>query len=510
MSTRQFNLPSNVSYPQGDDDDKNQSFANLMSHFQNGGDDLEQILQNERPNLVVDDSIKNDVRLTPSEINLLANEVANSKEFLVIAEEINISDLEDVRRDTDEVEQFLDTLNVTCESCITYEKVTIIAQIKPGDHIRFHRKLIGINFYNHHAIVTQVYHDISDPKKGQMTLVHFNKNIRGVITVVKETKEFNMAAENIDIVKYKSRSYTAEKIVSAANKMADKFENGQQDESYGPSGNNCEAKSNEIATGSKFSQQVSSIANYVKSTITWLLKYFLRVAIRFCNKMKTCIAHISVICSLLILIDQIASLKSKLKKGFLCLKCYQKEHTKLMTSLLFCLISVGISVVSHTSGTYIAVCTVIAIALPFASSFLVDTVGTFIQPGYNVSKQVVRRCDMLRKGDVITFPYVGLDHEGVITGMTPFSDNLSEVVKVTVVHFNYAGLFGTRTVVEEDFFFNLACQSVHVYDFSGEKVHTPQEVVARAIEKKGSQNFNAYDNRASHLSRYCKVKLNLI
>jgi hypothetical protein len=166
--------------------------------------------------------------------------------------------------------------------------------------------------------------------------------------------------------------------------------------------------------------------------------------------------------------------------------------------------------VSHTSGTYIAVCTVIAIALPFASSFLVDTVGTFIQPGYNVSKQVVRRCDMLRKGDVITFPYVGLDHEGVITGMTPFSDNLSEVVKVTVVHFNYAGLFGTRTVVEEDFFFNLACQSVHVYDFSGEKVHTPQEVVARAIEKKGSQNFNAYDNRASHLSRYCKVKLNLI
>jgi hypothetical protein len=38
---------------------------------------------------------------------------------------------------------------------------------------------------------------------------------------------------------------------------------------------------------------------------------------------------------------------------------------------------------------------------------------------------------MLRKGDVITFPYVGLDHEGVITEMTPLSDNLSEVVKVT-------------------------------------------------------------------------------
>jgi hypothetical protein len=71
-------------------------------------------------------------------------------------------------------------------------------------------------------------------------------NIRGVLTVVKETKEFNMAAE--DIVKYKSHSYTAEEIISTANKMADKFKKGQQDESYGVSGNNCEGKSNEIAT----------------------------------------------------------------------------------------------------------------------------------------------------------------------------------------------------------------------------------------------------------------------
>jgi hypothetical protein len=72
---------------------------------------------------VVDDSIKNDVRLTPSEINLLANEVANSKEFLVIAEEINISDLEDVRRDTDEVEQFLNTLNVNTIHLVDHSQI---------------------------------------------------------------------------------------------------------------------------------------------------------------------------------------------------------------------------------------------------------------------------------------------------------------------------------------------------------------------------------------------------
>jgi hypothetical protein len=59
MSTQRFYLPNNVPYPQDDDDDESQSFADLISHFQNGGNDLEQILQNERRNLVVDDSIKN-------------------------------------------------------------------------------------------------------------------------------------------------------------------------------------------------------------------------------------------------------------------------------------------------------------------------------------------------------------------------------------------------------------------------------------------------------------------
>lgn len=506
MSTQRVNLPNNLPFPH-DDDNENQSFADLMSHFQNGGEDLQHILQSERQNLVVDDSISNDVRLTPSEINVLTHDVINSEEFLDIAEEINTSDLEDVGRGTDEVEQFLNTLDVTCESCITYEKVTRIAQIKPGDHIRFHKTFIGINFYNHHAIVTQVNHDITDPKKGEMTLVHFNKNL----IFVKEPQKFNMATENIDIVRYKTRSYTAEEIVSTANKMADKFKNHQQAESYGVSGNNCEGKSNEIATGSRHSSQVSIVTTYVKSTIAWLLKFFLKAGIRLLNKAKPYIrgfAHITVILSLLTIIDQIASLKSKLKKGFLCLKCYQKEHSKLMISLLFCLISVGISVVCHVGWIYFAISTVIAIALPFVSSLIGDAVMPFIQPAYKVSKQIVRRGNMLRRGDVITFTYFGLGHEGVITEFTPLSDNQSEVVKVTVVHFNFAGLFCTRTVVEEDFFFNLSRQHVYVYDFSGENVYPPQEVVDRARKKIGSQNFNTYSNRSSHLSRYCKVKLN--
>jgi hypothetical protein len=57
---------------------------------------------------------------------------------------------------------------------------------------------------------------------------------------------------------------------------------------------------------------------------------------------------------------------------------------------------------------------------------------------------------------------------------------------------NRTGLFGTRTVVEEDFFFDLARQNVDVYDFSGEDVYPPQEVVDRAREKIGSILFLVY------------------
>ena len=504
---QQCTIPNFFPFPHHDDKE-NMWFGIAMTDFHDGESEINKILKNEKPNLKVNGSIKDYVRLTRSDINTLSHDVCNSAEFLQITKNIYSCDLKSIGSGKYKIEQFLDVLSVTCQGCMEYEKVTEIAEIKPGNHIRFHRMYSGINFYNHHAIVIEVTESETDVTQGEMTLVHFHKNNRGVITVVKETEKFNMKTQHIDIVKYKFDSYTAAEIIERANRMAHKFKKGQQAESYSFLGNNCEDNSHEIATGSKNSQQVTAVTDYVKSTIAWLLKLFLKVAIRFVTRIKQYIrgfVHITVIFSLFTIIDQITGLDSKREKGLLCLDCYNKEYTKLMISLLFCLISVGISVVSHVGLTYFAISTVIATALPVVSSLINDAVMPFIHPAYNVSKQVVGKADLLQMGDVITFPYFGFDHEGVITEITS-SDNQSNVVKVTAVHYNYAGLFGTRTVVEEVFFFDLARENVYVYNFREYHTYPPKKVVERAKEKIGSQHFNMFYNRSSHLSRLCKTE----
>ncbi|XP_052058349.1 uncharacterized protein LOC127698741 [Mytilus californianus] len=390
---------------------------------------------------------------------------------------------------------------------MTYEKVHRITQIIPGDHIRFHRRIVGLNVYNHHAIVTDVQAE-RNQRVGKMTLIHFQRDITRKFTVLRQTKEYDMETEEVDIVRYQGRPFTPEQIVDRANKMADKFEQDDHAESYNFFGNNCEEKANEIATGSKFSNQVSSFANYVKSTISWLLKLLLKGAIKFCQGIKPFIrgfAHITVIASLLSMVDRMATLKDKLKKGLMCLKCYEKENRKITVSLVFCLISIGISVMFHVSWFYFAVSAAVAIALPLVSSFVMDTIMPLIQPASKIPKPVVKRCNMIRNGDVITFPYIGLNHEGIATRVSPYKTNDLHEVKLTLVHFNYPGFFGTRTVVKEEFFFDLKKNYVYVYDFHQEKPFQSHEVVKRALDRCGDQNFSTFFNRSSHLSRHCKT-----
>ncbi|VDI04071.1 Hypothetical predicted protein [Mytilus galloprovincialis] len=134
-----------------------------------------------------------------------------------------------------------------------------------------------------------------------------------------------------------------------------------------------------------------------------------------------------------------------------------------------------------------------------------DAIVPLIQPSSKIPKPVVKRFNMIRNGDVITFPYIGLNHEGVVTSVFPYNANDLHEVKLTLVHFNYPGLFGTRTVVIEELFFDLKKENVYVYDFSQENHFHSQEVVKRAIDRVGDQNFSTFSNRSSHMSRHCKT-----
>lgn len=104
-------------------------------------------------------------------------------------------------------------------------------------------------------------------------------------------------------------------------------------------------------------------------------------------------------------------------------------------------------------------------------------------------------------GDIIDFNYCGLAHQGVVVKV-----EYPESIKCDVVHYNYAGIWGTRSVVEETFIFNLSDQNLHVHDYNGHDIYEADEVVRRAKSRVGEQKFNTFTNRSSHLAKWCKMK----
>jgi len=115
----------------------------------------------------------------------------------------------------------------------------------------------------------------------------------------------------------------------------------------------------------------------------------------------------------------------------------------------------------------------------------------------------VRSMDDFSPGDVIRFRYCGLPHEAVLVKIEQ-----AENIRINVIHYNYAGIFGTREVVNEEMTFNLSDENMYIHDYGNVEVYEQEEVVQRAQSRVGEQKFNTFTNRSSHLAKWCKIKQN--
>ena len=115
----------------------------------------------------------------------------------------------------------------------------------------------------------------------------------------------------------------------------------------------------------------------------------------------------------------------------------------------------------------------------------------------------VRSINDLSPGNVIRFRYYGLPHEAVLVSIAE-----AENIRVNVIHYNYAGIFGTREVVNEEMTFKLSDKNVHIHKYGNGEVYEPDEVVRRAKSRIGEQKFNMFTNRSSHLAQWCKIRQN--
>jgi hypothetical protein len=127
----------------------------------------------------------------------------------------------------------------------------------------------------------------------------------------------------------------------------------------------------------------------------------------------------------------------------------------------------------------------------------------WIQPAFLIPKQKLCIENMPRAGDIITFHYQNLPHEGVVSNVHGIGSDMTGL-KATIIHFPWPGLFGTYAVTEETIYLNQT-DDVSALDYGGTHHLPPSEVVKRTEEQLGKQNHNHFTYRSCHLSRYCKI-----
>jgi len=381
-----------------------------------------------------------------------------------------------------------------CKNCTKYKRVQTHDQLKRGDSIRFPR-IEGL--YYHHAIVKEVQNG-PNSSGCTLTLIHLQKvGLPLLSQVIEETKTYDLKKEIVEKVIYKSNRFTPDEIIQRAEKYA--AEN-RIPRVYNII-ENCEKLSNEFAQGVKISHQVHSKSQQLISGLCWILNVFCKIGSRI-RRIRG-IALFASIVSLTDIIQKIIQLKKFFRDKIVCFCCYDKEHKKLKISLVLGLISLAVSAISHFNWSTLTISLIISIALPLVVPHMYEYIMPLIQPSFLIPKLNLGIQNIPRAGDIITFDYQNLPHEGVVSYVHGIGSDTTRF-KATIIHFPWPGLFGTYTVSEDTIYFNKT-DDVSFLDFERTHHYRASDVVKRAKEQLGQRHHNHFTYRSSHLSRYCKV-----
>jgi len=154
-----------------------------------------------------------------------------------------------------------------------------------------------------------------------------------------------------------------------------------------------------------------------------------------------------------------------------------KNAKKVKIKFVLGVINLAISVISHFNWSTLTIGLNISIAPPFGVPIVYKHIMPLIQPEFLMPKQTLSINNIPRTGDIITFDYHNLPHEGVVSKVHGKGSDIARL-KATIIHFSWPGLFGTYIVTEETIYFN-QIDDVSALDFEGTH-HLPASDVMKS------------------------------
>lgn len=117
--------------------------------------------------------------------------------------------------------------------------------------------------------------------------------------------------------------------------------------------------------------------------------------------------------------------------------------------------------------------------------------------GFQVSK-VHSWCD-IKLGNIVEYKYYFIKHHGVVVG-------IDETKKtITVIHYGARHVLAPRTIIEETIKLDPKKETINVYNTDPRKLNTPKEIVQKAKDRLGEQNWKS-GNRSWDFCLNCALK----
>ena len=417
-----------------------------------------------------------------------------------------------------------------CTQCMSRERLSDFTNLNPGTHISMagHHLVTHIGdkqvaMYSHHAIVKDV--KVITRATAAVTMIRFYSTPFDLdLKILKTTEVLDLHYHEIYMIQYRHGAFDAQTIIE----RAEGFVEEAKDVTYSVFNCNCEHFCNWCCVGNESSFQVKELSAKLNDLLGGVSNIAIKVLKVVCRLISVSMDDWSKVAAgslfyvpwgvlsgitivfLLYTIYQHIQLSKQVNEGDICSSCCLRMRQDMWCRFaVFCAMQTGglallflVMGMGASTGFVIGVISLLAV-LTLSITCSVRKLRHLICSPFGGKRVEIEDLSELSIGDVISFDYWRLQHDGIVSEID--NQSLQNHGTITVIHYSLPKLFGTRQIVEEKITVDIQKDHIVRHDYSGYKTYEPHEVVERARKRLGETKFSILGNRSCHLVFWAKV-----
>ena len=413
-----------------------------------------------------------------------------------------------------------DKLTLRCLYCSTETRLRSFSEVQKGDHIKIAGELglfnFGkkqINFYCHHAIIKEVQPLDEDGSSAILTLLQFMSTPFDSGIKIRETVEVkHLYNDEIYVIKHRHQTYSPEEIIRRGEKLT------QENIKYHGLYCNCEHLANWCVCGREESLQAQGLferlRDYLKTAVSFVGRVFgLTIDDMFVFQHSPFVGDILMTLMILgVLVNSITHhklLDELFQQGSICETCCKRKKRDIWLKFAVLLIVQTGGIILTKSSSFLSIDVLVSVLANLLTVLLMKYIPNFFRNVYSpfVGRKVkLTSFHTLSVGDVVSWRYMGLNHDGIVSDLRATHGTHGEWATLKVVHYALQGIiFARRKIVEESMTIDLKRDKFRRHDYTGYDVNEPDIVVERARKRIGETKYGL-TNRSANFCHWAKLK----